>query len=231
MINKILIVLVMVVGFSEKAYSVMIDVRTDEEWRAGYIEGAIHIPLPEIKKNIENYKISKDEEILLYCRSGNRSGRAKAILDELGYTNTTNIGGIESVSEQYNLEIKAETYPEIWELLGESKDGVKVYIDLNSYARRNDIRYIITMHDTSTQEMDFKSVKFLNQIDCNKFRMRSVRIFGYSGLMGDGEEIELTEKSDNIWMYRMEDAPNATIIDAICMVDEEVRDLNKILEP
>ena len=38
MINKILIVLVIVVGFSEKAYSVMIDVRTDEEWNAGYID-------------------------------------------------------------------------------------------------------------------------------------------------------------------------------------------------
>ncbi len=229
--NKILIALVLIFGFSGNAYSVMIDVRTDEEWNAGHIEGAIHIPLSEIKTDIENYEISKDEEILLYCRSGNRSGRAKVILDELGYTNATNIGGIASVSEQYNLKIKAETYPEIWELLGESKDGVKVYIDLNSYARRNNIRYIITMHDTSTQEKDFKSVKFLNQIDCNKFRMRSVRIFGYSGLMGDGEEIELTEKSDNIWMYRIEDSPNATIIDAICMVDKEVRDLNKILKP
>ena len=65
MINKILIVLVMVVGFSEKAYSVMIDVRTDEEWNAGYIEGAIHIPLSEIERDIENYEIAKDEEILL----------------------------------------------------------------------------------------------------------------------------------------------------------------------
>ena len=36
---------------SGNAYSVMIDVRTDEEWRAGYIEGAIHIPLSEIKND------------------------------------------------------------------------------------------------------------------------------------------------------------------------------------
>ena len=117
--NKILIALVLAVVMSGNAYSVMIDVRTDEEWRAGYIEGAIHIPLSEIKKNIENYEISKDEEILLYCRSGNRSGRAKVILDELGYTNTTNIGGIESVSEQYNLKIKIDTYKPNWELYSE----------------------------------------------------------------------------------------------------------------
>ena len=59
--NKILIALVLIFGLSGNAYSVMIDVRTDEEWRAGYIESAIHIPLSEIKKNIENYEISKDE--------------------------------------------------------------------------------------------------------------------------------------------------------------------------
>ena len=116
--NKILIALVLIFGLSGNAYSVMIDVRTDEEWRAGYIEGAIHIPLSEIKKNIENYEISKDEEILLYCRSGNRSGRAKVILDELGYTNTTNIGGIESASEEYNLKIKTDAYAPNWELYG-----------------------------------------------------------------------------------------------------------------
>ena len=97
--NKILIALILLFVLSGNAYSVMIDVRTGEEWRAGHIEGAIHIPLSEIKKDIKNYTIPKDEEILLYCRSGNRSGRAKVILDELGYTNTTNIGGIESVSE------------------------------------------------------------------------------------------------------------------------------------
>ena len=114
--NKILIALVLAVVMSGNAYSVMIDVRTDEEWRSGYIEGAIHIPLSEIKEDIENYKISKDEEILLYCRSGNRSGRAKAILDELGYTNTTNIGGIENVSEQYNLKIKKDIYTPNWEI-------------------------------------------------------------------------------------------------------------------
>ena len=66
MINKILIVLVIVVGFSEKAYSVMIDVRTDEEWNAGYIEGAIHIPLSKIERDIENYEISKDYKYWWY---------------------------------------------------------------------------------------------------------------------------------------------------------------------
>ena len=219
--NKILITLVLAVVMSEKAYSVMIDVRTDEEWRAGYIEGAIHIPLSEIKKNIENYEISKDEEILLYCRSGNRSGRAKVILDELGYTDVTNIGGIASVSEQYNLKIKTDSYAPNWELYAETDVGIKYYMDTKSYFERNGNKYVITMQDTSAQGTDFKSLSMYFEIDCGKVRARPVRIFGYSGLMGDGEEVELSEKSDNIWMYATAGTPNGVLLDVICVAEDE----------
>ena len=221
MINKLLIVLVMVVGFSEKAYSVMIDVRTDEEWNAGHIEGAIHIPLSEIERDIENYKISKDEEILLYCRSGNRSGRAKVILDELGYTNTTNIGGIKSVSEQYNIKIKKDIYRTSWELYAETDAGIKYYVDTKSYFQRNGNKYVITMQDTSTQGTDFKSLSMYFEIDCEKVRARPIRIFGYSGLMGDGEEVELSEKSDNVWIHATAGTPNGVLLDVMCGGDEE----------
>ena len=219
--NKILITLVLAVVMSGNAYSVMIDVRTDEEWRAGYIEGAIHIPLSEIKKNIENYEISKDEEILLYCRSGNRSGRAKVILDELGYTDVTNIGGIASVSEQYNLKIKTDSYAPNWELYAETDVGIKYYVDIKSYFERNGNKYVITMQDTSTQGTDFKSLSMYFEIDCGKVRARPVRIFGYSGLMGDGEEVELSEKSDNVWMYATAGTPNGVLLDVMCVAEDE----------
>ena len=219
--NKILIALVLLIGLSGNAYSVMIDVRTDEEWRAGYIEGAIHIPLSEIEKNIENYEISKDEEILLYCRSGNRSGRAKVILDELGYTDVTNIGGIASVSEQYNLKIKTDSYAPNWELYAETDVGIKYYMDTKSYFERNGNKYVITMQDTSAQGTDFKSLSMYFEIDCGKVRARPVRIFGYSGLMGDGEEVELSEKSDNVWMYATAGTPNGVLLDVICVAEDE----------
>ena len=219
--NKILIALVLAVVMSGNAYSVMIDVRTDEEWRAGYIEGAIHIPLSEIKKNIENYEISKDEEILLYCRSGNRSGRAKVILDELGYTDVTNIGGIASVSEQYNLKIKTDSYAPNWELYAETDVGIKYYMDTKSYFERNGNKYVITMQDTSAQGTDFKSLSMYFEIDCGKVRARPVRIFGYSGLMGDGEEVELSEKSDNVWMYATAGTPNGVLLDVMCGEEDE----------
>ena len=54
--------------------------------------------------NVE-YTVSNNEEILLYCRSGNRSGKAKLILEELGYTNIRNIGGIEDASKNLDLKI------------------------------------------------------------------------------------------------------------------------------
>ena len=218
--KKILTALILAVVLSGNAYSVMIDVRTDEEWRAGYIEGAIHIPLSEIKEDIENYEISKDEEILLYCRSGNRSGRAKAILDELGYTNTANIGGIESVSEEYNLKIKTDTYAPNWELYVETDVGIKYYVDTKSYFERNGNKYVITMQDTSTQGTDFRSLSMYFEIDCGKVRARPVRIFGYSGLMGDGEEVELSEKSDNIWMHVTAGTPNGVLLDVMCGGDQ-----------
>ena len=218
--NKILIALVLIFGLSGNSYSVMIDVRTDEEWNAGYIEGAIHIPLSEIERDIENYEISKDEEILLYCRSGNRSGRAKVILDELGYTNTANIGGIESVSEEYNLKIKTDTYAPNWELYVETDVGIKYYVDTKSYFERNGNKYVITMQDTSTQGTDFRSLSMYFEIDCGKVRARPVRIFGYSGLMGDGEEVELSEKSDNIWMHVTAGTPNGVLLDVMCGGDQ-----------
>ena len=105
--KKILIALVLAVGLSgyAYAYALMIDVRTQGEWDSGHIDGATHIPLFIIADNIHNFTDSKDEKILLYCRSGNRSGKAKKILDNLGYTNTKSIGGITQVSETYNLKI------------------------------------------------------------------------------------------------------------------------------
>ena len=49
--------------------------------------------------------ISKDEKIYLYCRSGNRSGKATKILIDLGFNNVTNLGSIQSASEKLGKEI------------------------------------------------------------------------------------------------------------------------------
>ena len=96
------------ISLINEAYSILIDVRSKEEWSKGYIEGAQHIPLKNLSTKINEHTRDYNEEILLYCRSGNRSGKAKKILEEMGYLNTRNVGGIEDVSENYGYDIVTE---------------------------------------------------------------------------------------------------------------------------
>jgi phage shock protein E len=69
-------------------------VRTPIEWETGHLPGANLIEWQEIGEKIANVTTNKDETIYLYCRSGNRSGKAKEILDQLGYSNVFNAGGL-----------------------------------------------------------------------------------------------------------------------------------------
>lgn len=77
-----------------KAEYVLIDARTDEEFAAGHIEGAMMIPEYEIIEKAEAAIPDKDALILVYCRSGRRSKIASEALVTLGYTNVKEFGGI-----------------------------------------------------------------------------------------------------------------------------------------
>jgi phage shock protein E len=81
----------------------VIDVRTPEEWKSGYLESAINIEWQNIT-NIESL-VPKNEEIFLYCRSGNRSGKAAKILIEAGYINVINAGSIQEASKLLDINI------------------------------------------------------------------------------------------------------------------------------
>ena len=73
---------------------VIIDARTDDEFAAGHIEGAILIPEYEIANRAEQEIPDKEALILVYCRSGRRSKIASEELVALGYTNVKEFGGI-----------------------------------------------------------------------------------------------------------------------------------------
>ena len=76
---------------------VVLDVRTQEEFAAGHIPGAVLLPVDLIEaKSEEVAKVlpDKDAEILVYCRSGKRAHRASQVLADMGYTNIEHIGGI-----------------------------------------------------------------------------------------------------------------------------------------
>ena len=67
----------------EKPSLVILDVRTDGEYRDGHIEGAVNIPVNELEGRLG--ELEKEDETLVYCRTGNRSGTAVGILKENGY--------------------------------------------------------------------------------------------------------------------------------------------------
>ena len=73
--------------------ALIIDVRTPGETAAGMYTGAKNIPLSEVESRLTEFG-AKNANIVVYCRSGNRSARAKSILEANGYTNVTNGGGI-----------------------------------------------------------------------------------------------------------------------------------------
>ena len=84
---------------------ILVDVRTAAEWNDGYIETAIHIPLDSILEKIEFAAENKEQKIYLYCRSGNRSGKAEKALQSIGYINAKNIGGIKEASSTLQLKV------------------------------------------------------------------------------------------------------------------------------
>ena len=73
---------------------ILLDVRTDEEFKEKRIDGAILIPDYEIKNRASAELPDKNALILIYCRSGRRSANAANELVELGFTNVYDFGGI-----------------------------------------------------------------------------------------------------------------------------------------
>ncbi len=70
----------------------LVDVRTPGEYNSGYIPTAVNIPVSEI--DAQPPEISKQQLVIVYCRSGSRSNRAAGILESLGYTRVVDFGGI-----------------------------------------------------------------------------------------------------------------------------------------
>jgi phage shock protein E len=79
--------------------STVIDVRTEREFRDGHLNNALNIPYGEISNKINDHVTDKNKEIILYCRSGRRSGIAKKVLDDMGYTNVINAGAYKKLKK------------------------------------------------------------------------------------------------------------------------------------
>jgi phage shock protein E len=76
--------------------AVVIDVRTVGEFESGHLEGALNIPVQEIAR-VDLSFVKKDQPVVVYCRSGNRSGSAQQILQSKGYNQVHNGGGLDEM--------------------------------------------------------------------------------------------------------------------------------------
>jgi phage shock protein E len=102
---KLLFQIIIISFFSIFSHSItVIDVRTLDEWNTGHLESAINIEWQNITSIESN--IPKNEKIYLYCRSGNRSGKATKILLDAGYTNVINAGSITEASALLDINIR-----------------------------------------------------------------------------------------------------------------------------
>lgn len=85
--------------------TVWIDVRTIEEYQEDHINGDRNIPIQSMSAAsiVDQLGLDADTPIGLYCFSGGRAGRALTILEEAGYTNAFNAGGISDARERRGL--------------------------------------------------------------------------------------------------------------------------------
>lgn len=71
-----------------------LDVRTESEFLSGHIENSIHIPLQELPSRLDEIEQLKQKDIIVYCRSGARSGKATNILIKNNFKVQNLSGGI-----------------------------------------------------------------------------------------------------------------------------------------
>jgi len=83
----------------EDQKAIILDVRTASEYNDNHIENAINVPLADLQAN--DFSLVKDKEAtyIVYCRSGNRSTSAIKILENEGYSNLYNLGGIDNYNK------------------------------------------------------------------------------------------------------------------------------------
>ncbi len=74
--------------------ALLIDVRTEEEFKSGHIEGALLLPIDQLQARLSELPQDKATPLVVYCRSGNRSATAAQILLQAGFSQVYDLGGI-----------------------------------------------------------------------------------------------------------------------------------------
>ena len=88
-----------------KENTVILDVREDKEIQGGIIKGARHITLSQLSEKIGTISTNKQDPVLIYCRSGSRSGHACQQLTKAGFEDVSNLSGGIIAWESANLPV------------------------------------------------------------------------------------------------------------------------------
>lgn len=109
LISAALFVFIGLATASEERYAatrpLVIDVRTEQEWKDGHLDGAILIPYDRIEQGIVAVAPGKKTRIYLYCRSGRRTALAQEVLEKAGYRDIVNLGTMENASRELKMPI------------------------------------------------------------------------------------------------------------------------------
>lgn len=90
---------------ADTSNAIVLDVRTPEEFAAGHLEGAQSLDFNGGEVAAAIPTLDPEAEYLVYCRSGNRSGQAIALMRQAGFTNLTNLGSLEEAASSTGLTI------------------------------------------------------------------------------------------------------------------------------
>lgn len=85
--------------------SIIIDVRTPEEFATGHVDGAININLQAAEFTDLIGQLDPAGNYFVYCRSGNRSTQAAEYMTSVGFTNVTNLGGYQDASNKLGIPL------------------------------------------------------------------------------------------------------------------------------
>lgn len=87
------------------ADTVLIDVRTPEEFAEGHLDGAVNISLQADDFDARIDELDRDGTYVVYCRTGNRSAQAAAAMVDAGFTDVTDAGGIDEAAASTGIEV------------------------------------------------------------------------------------------------------------------------------
>lgn len=85
------------------ANTIILDVRTAEEYQSGHLKGARNIDFLSSDFKDQLSSLDKNKKYVLYCRSGNRSGQASYIMKKMGFPNSENLGSLAQAGKKMGI--------------------------------------------------------------------------------------------------------------------------------